>query len=43
MRALKEENKRLLEKCRELEIDNDKINKDHSYLASRSDNDIKKL
>ncbi len=31
-RALKEENKRLVEKCRDAEIENDKIRKDHGYL-----------
>lgn len=42
-RALKEENKRLIEKCRDCEIENDKIRKDHGYLLSRSEVDIKKL
>jgi predicted RNase H-like nuclease (RuvC/YqgF family) len=42
-RALKEENKRLIEKCRDCEIENDKIRKDHGYLLSRSEIDIKKL
>jgi hypothetical protein len=32
VRALKEENKRLIEKCRDVEIENDKIRKDHGYL-----------
>ena len=43
VRGIREENKRLAEKCRDHEIDNDKGKKEYNYLLQRSDGDVKKM
>mmetsp|Transcript_28952 Transcript_28952/g.27885 ORF Transcript_28952/g.27885 Transcript_28952/m.27885 type:complete len:151 (+) Transcript_28952:928-1380(+) len=43
LRQLKDENKRLVDKCREGEIELDKARKEHGYVVTRSEGDMKKL
>ena len=42
-RVLKDDNKRLVEKYREGEIEIDKVKKENGYVIQRSECDIKKL
>jgi len=42
-RSLQQENKRQIERARDVEVENDKLKKDASYLVSRSDSETSKL
>ena len=40
---MREDNKRMVEKCRDMEGEMEKLRKDNSYLVSWSEGDISKL